>query len=145
MRIETDGVAKLLKLWKSVGFAHWRRRMYAFIRWDDIDLIFFTDRMNTGAAELQSPWLEITRKENPTIGLTLGTGRLTQVSKIVDDDERKAKELWDELEHLYTTLNLQRVINLNQELENLQYEDCKYSEENINRFQKILEKLSTFD
>lgn len=57
--------------------------------------------------------------------LTICSSPIVQVSDITDDDGRTDKELWDVLINLYTTSNAQEVINVEQELEALQFEDVQ--------------------
>ena len=81
-------------------------------------------------------------KAKSTIFLCLGDSPLDKVRRLVDEDDTTAKQLWDELEKIYTSSNAQSILNLRQELDNLRYEEDKSWEEHINKFMDLLSKLA---
>lgn len=84
-------------------------------------------------------------KAKSSIILTLSSSPLAQLSDIIDDDDRTAKELGDAFVKLYTTSNAQAILNLDQELEALSFEDGKSWEKHTDKFHNILGKFSSYD
>lgn len=120
---ESGSVSKLPKLTSSRDFMHWLRRMYAYLRREDFELICFSERPTTGSAVSHRKWIENMVKAKSSIILTLGTLQISQVNNVIDDEDRSAKVLRDALINLYTLSNDQSVSNLEQELETLRLED----------------------
>jgi len=116
MSAEQDPITKLPKLGNSKDYIHWRRRVHAFIRRNDFELLGFTEEPVGASVAIRKKWLEAMIKAKSSIVLSLGSGPLAQLSAIIDDDERTAKELWDGLTRLYTTSNAQAIFNLENEL-----------------------------
>lgn len=79
-----------------------------------------------------------------TIVLTPGDAPLAQLSDVIDDDDRSAKELWDAIARTYTASNAQAIINLEQELENLSFDEKNTWEKHPHKFHGVLGKLATY-
>lgn len=79
------------------------------------------------------------------IVLTWDVGLLEQASVIIDEDECTAKELWIVLEKKYTTSNAQAVLNLQIEMENMEYKDGNKWKERMKTIYKIIGKHSAYD
>lgn len=67
------------------------------------------------------------------------------MAAIIDDDERTAEDLWEEIWKYGTTENTQAVINLHQDLEKLQFKEEEDWEKHIVKFNDILGQLEAFD
>lgn len=79
-------------------------------------------------------------KEKSAITFTLGTSIMSYVCEIVDNDERSAKQLCDELYMLYKTSNAQVIIDLQQPLGNLHLAEDGDWEKHKEYLQEILSK-----
>lgn len=145
MATEHDTVTKLPKLNSSKDYLHWKRRVYAYLRREDFELLCFREEPEDATSAQKRKWLKAMVEAKSSIILTLGSSPLAQLSDIIDDDERTAKELWDAVIKLYTTSNAQAIINLEQELEGLRFDDGQSWEKHTDNFHNILGKLSSYD
>lgn len=123
MATDGDSVAKLPRLTGAGDYIPWRRRIKAYIQRDDIELIELKPRPEGATTAQIARWNRSNIRAKSAIILTLANGPMAQISNIIDDDDRSAKDLWDALARLYTALNEQTVINLLQELETLMYKE----------------------
>lgn len=95
----------------------WKRKMLACLRLEDIELLSLQPQPAPAEgqaqdAAAQAEWKEKTIKSKSNIVLTLGIQPTTALAKIIDDDQKYAKDLWDVIAKLYTTTNTQAIINL---------------------------------
>ena len=116
---DRDGVTKLPKLMGADNFVNWKRRIKAYIQRNDIDLQGLSSRPDTENQREISRWRAAMVKAKSEITLTLSDGPMAQVSSIIDDDNRTAKDLWDALDRSYRMSNTQMVINIKSGLEKL--------------------------
>ena len=77
--------------------------------------------------------------------LSLGPDAVSQTRAIIDEDGKSAKELWDELEKIYTESSAQRIQNITQQLESLIFEDKEDWDEHVSRFLSICDELALYD
>ncbi len=88
------------------------RRVYAYLRRSDPDLLALSECPEEGSANLKL-WIEKSTKAKSDIVLSLGPSATAKTSEIIDDDTKTAKELWDELARLHTTTSTHAILNLN--------------------------------
>ena len=62
-------------------------------------------------------WQENSIKARRNIILALGDSALALIRTFIDEDEKSAKDLWDELKRIYTTSNAQAVQNIRHRLD----------------------------
>jgi len=120
---ENDPITKLPKLHTQADYILWRRRVYAFLRRNDVELLGLSEEPEDASAAVKKRWFEASTKAKSTIILCLGDAPLAQTRLLVDDDDRSAKELWDELMRIFTTSNTQSILNIRNELDRLVFED----------------------
>ncbi len=99
---EERGLYKLPLLNKESEYLSWKRRVYAYLRRCDPDLLALSERPEEGSENLKA-WIEKSTKAKSDIVLALGSSATANTSEIIDDDHKTAKELWDELARLHTT------------------------------------------
>ena len=117
---------KLSKLEKASDYIQWQRRVKAYVQKDDYSLICLTDQpADTANPDAIEAWEVKNAKAKSTIILTLGDAVMAKTRAIVDNDDRSAKELWEELRRLYTTSNLQVITNLSNRLNSLIFDETK--------------------
>lgn len=75
--------------------------------------------------------------------MTFGSSSSAQISNITEEDDRTAKERWDDLVKLYKTSKEQSIINVEQELEALIYDDGRELKTHTEKFHELLGKLSS--
>lgn len=80
-----------------------------------------------------------------SIILTFGSYPLLKLVNIIDDDNKTAKDLSYAVVKLYLSSNSQLIINLEQELEALRFDDNGNWETHLRKFQYIMGKLSTYN
>lgn len=93
--------------------------MKTFLQQNNVDLFGLSDKPESASAAQQRRWLELNAKAKSTITSTLCDGPLAQVSAIVGDDDKTAKDLWLELDNAYRISNNQIVINIQRKLETM--------------------------
>jgi len=140
MSAEQDPITKLPKLGNSKDYIHWRRRVHAFIRRNDFELLGFTEEPVGASVAIRKKWLEAMIKAKSSIVLSLGSGPLAQLSAIIDDDERTAKELWDGLHQM-----LRPFSTLRMNFESLRFDENGSWEKHLDSFHEILGKLASYD
>lgn len=123
MATDQDTVTKLPKLTCAADYIHWRRRVYAYICRNDFELLSFEDEPIQASAAVKKRWMQAMIKAKTSVILSLGSGPLVQLSNLIDDDDRTAKELLEAIARLYTTSNTQVVLNLQSELNQLRFKD----------------------
>lgn len=143
--MDRDGVNKLPKLTGADDFINWRRRVKAYLQQQDIDLLGLTDRPDAGSTTQNRRWLEFNVKAKSAITLTLSDGPLAQVSTIVDDDDKTAKDLWTELDKAYRMSNTQMVINIQRDLETMTFDRDEEWDKHIEKFHHLVAKLASYD
>lgn len=84
-------------------------------------------------------------KAKSTIVLNFGPGANPQTSDIIDDDNQTSKEVKDGFAKLYTTSNVQAVLNLRNELESLHFKETESWETNLVKFHELLGILAAYD
>lgn len=144
MTTEKDHLNKLPKLKTSADFINWRRILRAYLRRDDFELLGLADNPQAANAASQRKWEKESVRAKSTIVLTLGDAPLAQLSDVIDDDDRSAKELWDAIARTYTTSNAQAIINLEQELEKLSFDEKTTWEKHLHKFHEVLGKLAAY-
>ena len=118
------------------------------LRKDDYLLTCFTDRPDGEEVEqaVLNNWDEKNAKAKSIIILTLGDSVMAQNKSIVDDDDKTAKELWDELCRLYTTSNQQAITNLHNRLNSLVFDEQRGSwDKFLSLFMEIVDELGSYD
>lgn len=135
---------KITQLNKTADYIHWKRRIHAFLRRDDPQLVGLTENPG-GSQQTQKIWLEKSTRAKSNIILCLGADALSQTRTFIDDDDRTAKELWEELERIYTTTSAQAIQNLHQRLDALVYDEKKDWNDHISTFLSICGELATYD
>ena len=142
---EHDGVTKLPKLTGAEDYINWRQRLKAYIQRNDIELFGLSNRPESENTREQTRWRNAMFKAKSEITLTLADGPMAQVSAIVDDDNRTAKDLWDALDRIYRMSNSQMVINIERELEKLTFIKDTEWESHIEKFHRLVGKLASYD
>ena len=118
---DVDLVSKLAKLNRPDDYILWKRRVFAYIRKNDAELLGFETQPSSNSSAVRKKWFEHMIKAKSTITLCLGDSSLDKVRRLVDDDDVTAKTLWDELEKIYTASNAQAILNLRQEIDDLRF------------------------
>ncbi len=81
---------------KESEYLSWKRRVYAYLRRRDPELLALSERPEEGSVNLKA-WIEKSTKAKSDIVLALGPSASAKTSEIIDDDTRTAKELWESL------------------------------------------------
>ena len=104
MRSENEThVVKLPPLNKSSDYIHWKRRLYAFLRKYHQELIVLSAEPDGVTQSVMRTWKRLSTKAKSHLVLSLGPDAISQTRRIIDEDEKSAKDLWDELNRIYTT------------------------------------------
>ena len=138
-------ILKLPPLIKPSDYIHWKRRLYAFLRKDDAELVGLSDQPEAVTQAVMRTWKKLSTKAKSHLVLSLRPNAISQTRRIIDDDDKSAKDLWDELNRIYTTTSGQAVQNLRQKLDSLVFEDNKSWIEHVSSFLRICEELATYD
>lgn len=142
---DQEHLSKLPKLAGADDYINWRRRVKAFLQTKDFELFGLNDRPEDASAAQLRRWVEANVRAKGTIILTLADGPLAQVSTIVDDDNKTAKDLWTELDKIYRMSNTQMVINIKRELETMTFEKDEEWEKHVESFHRLISKLAAYD
>lgn len=113
--IERDGMTNLPMLTGVDELINWCRRVKSYLQQQDIELFELTDRPDSTLAAQHKRWIETNIKSKSEITLMLSDGPLAQISTVIDDDERTAKNFWTELIKVYRMSSTQMVINIERE------------------------------
>ena len=99
-----DYVSKVPKLTGDKDSISWRHLRFAAIQRHDYQKLGFEDKLeaNTTAA-VRDRWKKKMIKSKTTIILTLDVGLLSQLSTVIYNQSKMAKDLWIAIESLYTT------------------------------------------
>ena len=138
-------IMRLPPLHKPSDYIHWKRRLYAFIRKDDPELVGLSFRPEGVSQSTLRNWTKLSTQAKSNIVLSLGSDAFSQTRKIIDDDEQSAKHLWDELNRIYTTTSGQAVQNLRQKLDSIVFDESKDWNSHVSSFLTICEELATYD
>lgn len=92
------------------------------MRREDLELLCFQDHPENTTSTKTRKWLKAMLEAKYSIILTLETRPLAQLSDIIDDDDRTARELWDSIVKLCTISSEQEIINLEQQLKGISFE-----------------------
>lgn len=138
-------MTNLPKLTGAEDFVNWKRRVKAYLQNQDFELIGLSDLPESASAELNRKWKESNVKDRSYITLPLAHGPLSQVCKIVDDDEPTAKELWEALDKTYRMSNTQIVISIESELETLELESDTDWEKHMERLHLLIGNMVSYD
>lgn len=95
MSTEVDLVTKLPRLSGAQDFINWRRRLKAYICRKDVDLQGIEEKPHSVNSDVTRDSRKKMIKAKTAIILTLDSGLHAQMSSIIDDDDRSAKELWE--------------------------------------------------
>lgn len=144
MSNDSNSVLRLPKLSKPDDYLRWKRQVYAYIRRDDPTLRCFNEAP-IGNQRQFATWNEANARAKSTIVLTIGDAVIAKVRILVDDDEKTAKELWDELARIHTTSSTQTIANLQQRLDNLSFDETKKFDTHVSDFLSIVDELSSLD
>ena len=142
---EFDPINRLAKLTSSDDYILWKRRLFAYIRKSDAELIGFETEPANNTPAVRKKWFDHMMKAKSTIILCLGDSPLAKIRRLVDDENLTAKTLWKELEKIYTASNAQSILNIRQEIDDLHYEEGKSWNNHFNKFTELLSKLATYD
>ena len=145
MATNQDPVTRLQKMISAEDYILWKRRLNAYLRRDDAELIGLTDARVSNNASVRKRWLELTTKDKSIIILCLGDSALSKVRRTVDDDNKTAKALWLELSEIYTTSNAQAILNLRNEIDGLKFKNDDGWDAHVIKFTEALGKLATYD
>ena len=134
------------------GYLQWKRKMIAYYWLDDIDLIALKGTIQSVYEEQGSLTnaSAITDHRNRSIiaksniVLSLGSTPAAAVTTTIDDDDKTAKDLWDELRKLYTTSNTQQIMNIAQKLEGFWLKDETQFNQHMNQLRELVDKLASF-
>lgn len=141
-----NSMLKLPKLEKSSDYIQWQRRVKAFIREDDYNLSSVTDRPENAEDEVLQEWEAKNAKAMSTIILTLGDSVFDKTRAVVDNDERTAKDLCEELRSIYTPSNHQVTTNLFNRLNSIVFDDTKENwDKFLSKFINIIDELGSYD
>lgn len=143
MASSSANFSKIDKLVTPQDFVQWRRRVKAVISRDDPTYLLFQDAPEEGTEGYDS-WVKANAQGKSTIILCLGDSALAKTRILVDGDAN-AKELWDELERIYTMSSTQAVANLQAKLESLSFKEGQSWESHISSFMSILDELAAQD
>ena len=88
-----DSDTKLPKRNTSKDHLHWLRRLYAFIRRNEIEQIEFSELAEDASAAVRNKWLEAMIMAKTAIILSLLTSPLARLAELIDNDDDAAKEL----------------------------------------------------
>lgn len=127
-------VTNLPKLHGAEAFINWRRSVKAYIQQSDASFIGIREAFEEGPATQKEKWFETSVKAKSTITPTFAVGPLVQVSLIVDDDEKSAKELWVQLDSIYRMASTRMVINTERDLASLTFDKDEERESHLERF-----------
>ena len=72
MSSNQDQVTKLPELNNSKDYIHWPRRLYAFLRRNNVELLGFTDESVGASAVIRKKWLQAIIKAKSAIVLKSG-------------------------------------------------------------------------
>lgn len=87
-------------------------------------------------------WPERNAKAKRFIVCSLGAEPLSRFDFLINDGT--AEYLWKQISLVYTTSNVQAIINLSQKLESLQFNQIDYWTKHLDRFQKPLTQLASY-
>lgn len=93
----------------------------------------------------QRRWLKANVKAKSDITLTLADSLLAQVSTLVDNDDKTAKELWDELDEGYRMPNTKLVINIQRQLDTMKFDKDEDWDKHVESFHRLVENLESYD
>lgn len=79
------------------------------------------------------------------ITMTLSDGTLAQVSTIVDDNDKTAKDLWTKLDKAYHVSKTQIVINIQRDLKTMTFDHDEGLDRHIKTFHPLVGKLAFYD
>ena len=133
---------KLPRPEKPEDFIQWKRRMKAYIRRDDPLLLGLSEKPENFSPDTHSQWLKRSVKAKSNITLSLGDAPMSRTRLTIDDDDASAKDLWDELNIIYTETNAQAVQNLKNELDALIYKDGADWNTHVTSFLAVAGKLA---
>ena len=136
---------KLPLIIKPSDYIHWKRRLYTFLRKDDHELTGLSAEPEGVTKSVIRTWKRLSTEAKSHLVLSLGPDAISQTRRIIDDDEKSAKDLWDELNRIYTTTSGQAVQNLRQKLDSLVYDENKSWNDHVSSFLRICEELATYD
>lgn len=142
---ENDSSNRIARLEKADDYILWKRRVYAYIRRYDAELVGFETEPSSNSPSIRKKWFEFVIRAKSIIVLSLGDSPLAKVRHLVDDDAVSAKQLWDELGKIYTASNAQAILNLRQDMDNLRYKEGASWDDHVNKFTELLNKLATYD
>lgn len=134
---------EILRLEKSDDYFLWKRRVYAYIRRYDAELIGFDSEPSSNSPSAHNKWFELVIRSKSIIVLSLGDSPLAKVRHLIDDDSISAKQLWDEHETIYTASNAQTILNLRQDMDELRWKEGPSWDDHVNKFTALLNNLGT--
>lgn len=101
MNSKRDVVTKIPMITGVEDFVNWKRRAIAYLQNQDYELLGMSDRPERASSAMARKRQETNASGNTSITLTLADGTLSQDSTIIDEDERTAKDLWEELDKIF--------------------------------------------
>lgn len=119
--------------------------MKAYIRSDDHNPTGLTSIPEGVSTSALKTLRKKSSKAKSMMILALADSALAQARLMTDDDDKSAKELWDELARIYTTSSFQTVQNLIYKLDTLVFDDKKDWNEHVATFLAICVELTAYD
>lgn len=122
---------KVSQVDRRADLTKWRCRVNAYLQQPDIDIVRQKDPPEPTLAAQHRRWLEDNVKQNNAVNTTLSNGPLSQMSTIIDDDDRITKDLWTQFDNVCLMYNKEMVINLEGEPETMQFKKKEVWEKNV--------------
>lgn len=112
----------------------------------DPQLIALFDKLEEAVSQtVKQTWFKKSTKAKSNIILCLVPDAFSQTRAVIDDDQKTAKDLWEELERMCSTTSAQAIQNLHQRLDALVFDEKKDWNDHISTFLSICGGLATCD
>lgn len=141
---QITSINRIQKLEKPSDYRRWKRYILAYISHEDTFHKFLDDRPETGA-RVQTGWDTFNAKARSNIILTLGAHVLNKVTALIHDHTTTSKEICDELARIHTVQSSQEIINLQEKLEKLKFDESKCFDDHVSAFLAIVDELSMLE
>lgn len=144
----SDSQRKVPKLKFAADYIQWRRRMKAYFQ-RSCPLLLGLKPRSTGrgasSSAAQDDWVLTSARATGRIILCLGDPVASQTRLFVDDDDKTAGDLWNELEHIFMMSNAQVIQNQKQKLKSLIFKDDGNFDKHVASFLTVIGELATYD
>lgn len=142
---DIDTLSKFSRLKRHSDFIQWRSKMKAYVRRNDPTLIgLFEKPRGRQSDAFVVDWTNHSAKAKGRIILFLSDSVAERARDFVDDDDKTAKELWEELQRLFTTSSAQFVQNIKNKLGTLIFRDGSSYEKHLATFMTVIGELASY-